>query len=194
MFTGRSIAGTSNTLHIPWPMNDLADREKLSNIEHLEQFIQAGLKLIKVGSYTEAMRHFYKQELAKLFGYTIEPIVLSVSRIPSEEELPRLCDALATLATRVEEKSVLTIPQLVLVGITSLEEAERFNAALPQRLHQNQTLLAAEEWIHLLQHAKGGDQADSEIGVAKYLRDHQVPLTDEFLARYGRKETLEQDK
>lgn len=146
---------------------------------HVEQ----GLEMIKKGNYEQAMTHFGNQSMMKNAGLTNRAArTLFLSRDVGYDEV-------STISDIIGGESMFYYPQggyQPSLKVSSYLNMGNYN--IPEELVHNVALIGAEEWTHALQYY-GGSLAgfgDPELDVAAYFYNEGVPLTQDWLSRYGR--------
>ncbi len=183
---------------------DTQPKEALQ-IETLESHIGKGLDAIKSGDYKIAISLFSDSEAARQAGLSYEdkPSLALVKRTPqNEEDVNKIIDVVGSQSWFNEptaEKptaSIKTSTVFVLEpGMYGVTEPVILTPEVEKTIYHNVALLNAEEWIHALRSKQGTELEDTELdeaGVALYLLQKGVPLTDRFLDQYNRKKHLAQ--
>lgn len=162
-----------------------------------EKFVRAGFLLVKAGKYFEAMQHYRNPEAARRVGFVLEDesgyvIVKKPIVEPSDQEY-----YLGLTRQRVKF-SFFAAPQITLCSfvLSGQVKPEEISSDLCHEI----SLLFAEEWLHGMQYLRGdrslidngafNEPDDPEHDVARYMQLHGVPLTEKFIARYGRTNVL----
>lgn len=155
-------------------------------------YIDQGGLLIKDGKYAEAMNHFKNaKELAKVgrrFALPREKITMEP---PKPENFRSLVNFVAANSWSKANGSV-ELSNILYVK-RSPEDSNIQVLPLPRELQHDIALIYLEEWLHCLQDIQGTrftGQWDHEIDVAVYMKKHDIPMTEAFLDKYGRKEAL----
>lgn len=185
--------------------------------DQLEGFIQQGLKLIKSGQHSAAIRYFGDSEEVERLGihYARDAITILIDQlpIPTANEQAEMITSVARRCHFYPPRSKEGFPSIklsdVVIDINPEDPEgpfslagenlpERLASQIPVSLFQNTALNYAEEWLHALQFFRGSQPIagykNIEIDVAAYLQNQGVPLTDEFLARYQRRQVLFEGK
>lgn len=164
--------------------------------EALEAHIQKGIKLYKEGKYQEVDQQLRNMELAKRLGFAFEKFGrTAIIHHPVKDELMtrRIIELLASNSFFFPAHGSARARLQVTSVAFSPRSAKDSKPEYVQRIYQNLALLGLEEWIHGLQHVKGGPVAghqDSEVDVALYLKDRGVELTPIFLGQHERRKAL----
>ncbi len=124
-------------------------------------------------------------KLQKKFDTSIVPArTLRLDKRPlSDSEMEFYAGALALFSKFDKRESTINM-----AGIWADPGVE-----IPERLSHNVALVHAEEWLHGLQHLVRKPLTgvkDLEADIAYYMMSLGVPLTDDFLGRHGRRESL----
>ena len=161
----------------------------------LEEFINQALELIKQGRYKEAIEYMRNLQLASQLGFVFDlaPTVVFLNRSPRPEELASLAYNVARHC-HFQENKPTGKPLLTLSTVSQLpSHVLKEPVIIPDEIYHNISLAHAEEWLHGLQYLRNGPLTgveSDEIDVAIYLQQKEVPMTREFLDRYGRREAL----
>lgn len=182
------------------PEVNIFPKEQLENLspeDRLREFIDTGLELVRQGRYLEGRRFFFNRKMAESVGLYWGPKAVSFNRVPSEDEVKQAVDIMASYSH--SNSGTINIADFAFPGATTSDRYEDTINQLPPSMLHNLSLIAAEEWIHGLQYLQHGQDPNKvnllqeEIEVAVYLKDRKVPMTDEFLDRYGRRQVLKSD-
>ncbi len=150
----------------------------------LEAYIETGIDFIRQGDYRRSINHFINEETRDISSaYIVDSDV-------SDEEAAKIADILAGKS----------YPYPLRIG--NIDTSLNPKAKIPEQLYHNIALVGAEEWLHRLFDLKGKDTLPGrdidpnsthveEQLLAGYFYDHNVPMTDEFLNRYGRRTWLD---
>ncbi len=169
-------------------------------VTKLAAHIKQGLDLIKAGDYRGAMAHFEDQKTLRACSFRYS----SGNYIPLQElSHKEVVSTLTTIAMRSWFRSDGTVsPSFgTLPRNFDREKALPEERKLADNFLREVALIYAEEWIHALQHAKGGNVSKKGIflvggdahehDVAEFMRQNGVPMSELFLGRYRRDQALE---
>ncbi|MBI2074830.1 MAG: hypothetical protein HYT83_03285 [Candidatus Levybacteria bacterium] len=186
------------------------DRQKFREIQRkekarqLEEFIQVGMNLIKAGEHERSIRFFQNPSTAQRLGFNLDVHLLYeapelIERVTKVITLPAGIDAVINDCAN----NSWFYPKDKNTSMSTIKLAFPLIAdPFPSELAHNIALLHAEEWLHALQLLKGEKPLDNniialgldpnsrkvnfrEVDVALYLHKNGIPLTPQFLGRYG---------
>lgn len=160
-----------------------------------ESFVLRGLESIKSGDYQAAIDHFRNKDKARELGLTYrseDAKAIQIMRPVQEGDIRYLQDELAK-ASKVDLTSGTIKPSSFFPVI--FENGKEVVFEVPTELRHEEALLQAEEWLHGVQYLNEGKTltgaADVETDIAIYLHNNDVPMTEAFLDRYGRREAIQ---
>lgn len=175
--------------------------EKREKARRLEEFIQVGLTFLKAGEHERAIRFFTSPDMASRMGFAFneDPRVWILQNTPSREDVERIVSFCADESS-FDPMSSLIRKETPLLTLSAAQRASP-DIAIPTELSHNIALLHAEEWLHGLQFLRGENNPLDEgianlsldpnkvnireVDVALFLHKNGVPLTSQFLGRYG---------
>lgn len=181
--------------------------------EELERFVLGGLELIKSSQYSLAISYFDNSKETEKLGVRntqdATHVFIDIKNLPilTPDKTREIIDELARHfhfypPENKEDLPAIKLSNIIIVnpddskGVFLLGEElpEGLASQIPTVLYHNIALLYCEEWLHILQFLRGNQPIagykNNEIDVAAYLQNQGVPLTDEFLARYQRRQVL----
>ena len=205
-----STPDSKPSAHNRSPKASSADNTSLATLQldgkpHIRAFrdhISEGLKLIREEKYEEAIDHFSDKKALKKIGYYLgRGECIFRFKIPTcPEALKQLVDHYATKSMCKSDQKTLNMARIAfaphndMYGILKPENSAE-EAALQQIRHE-EALVHAEENLHALQDVLGhnityfdtANEEHYEIDIATTLAAENVPMTPNFLQRYGREE------
>ena len=166
-------------------MHHNPDQERLTS--DLTGYIDEGISLLLASKGLEASKHFeYSQD--RVDGVSVRGgMTFPVTCILNERELVYAASTVA----RYSGSNGLTAE---IAGCHTgdfsydLTDESRYDPSLTARFYQEAGTVAAEEWLHILQHVTDvplAGQEDVEVDVAAYLHSRGVYLSADYLTRYA---------
>jgi hypothetical protein len=152
--------------------------------------IATGVDLLKTNQGQAAYRHFAYPQLTEGAPNVVGGAARSflVDQLITEEDVVRAASTMAGNSSTANGHA--TIGDWM-IGREMLrdfgEDTARFRPQLVDLFHYEVGIVAAEEWVHVLQAEVGGsvtEQHDSEADVAAFLDTHGIDLSLDFVTRY----------
>lgn len=171
-------------------MNKLENSEEREGLDFLRSYVGAGVDLICRDKGKMAYHHFARYHEANNTYPEIRPgMIARIGQLQTDDDL-------VIAATRVALSSRMTGILSAEIGgwyvelgtKLELEDLpERFEPELVKKFYHEVALIAAEEWLHLLQARTGHfltDKVDSETDIAAYFQLQGIELSLDFITRY----------
>ena len=158
-------------------------QENTSSSEGLRRFIDTGVELMKQSQFEQAIRYFRDGDQAQKLGLTMDPHFIPVYEKDSftKADVTALCELASTSSVYDSTNKTLKVYDIHLPK----------NLKKPPELSHNSALTHLEIWLNALQGISGKPLTglhNVHLDVAKYMLDHKIPLTNEFLNRHKRQE------
>lgn len=164
--------------------------------------INQGLQLIREKQYEAAIEHFTDEQALRKIGYYLgRGQCIFHTEIPTNpEDLKKLVDHYATKSMCKSDQKTLNMARIAFVPSDNmygiLEPKNSAEEGALQQIRQEEALVHAEENLHALQDVLGhnityfdtASEDHYEIDIATTLAAENVPMTRNFLQRYGRQE------
>jgi hypothetical protein len=174
--------------------------EGKQNIIAFRDHIGQGLELIREEKYEDAIKHFSDAQALKKIGYLLgRGQCIFSSKIPtSPEAIRELVDQYATKSMCKSNQKTLSMAKIAFVPSSHvygvLEPQDSIEKDAIKQIRHEEALVHAEENMHALQDVLGhnityfepGNEDDYEIDIAATMAEENVPMTENFLKRYGR--------
>ncbi len=163
----------------------LLDKPALVLLGH----ISAGIEMLRADEGFEAYKHFNctpnLTDLPKVEVYGGRSFLLR--RLLSEEDVVVAASTVA-LNSRAHDYGGIEMGGWYLENwAEDFDDSGKFSPPLVNQFNQEAGIVAAEEWIHMLQYVVGrplAGQEDYEVDAAAFLRNQGIDLSDDFLTRY----------
>lgn len=165
-------------------------------IARFTSYIDQGGVLIKEGKFSDAMEHFQNADELAVIGKHLDPSPRTIfTQVqPKPERYASLADQVASYSWSKEGGMV----EISTIHYFAIEPEGTHMKQLPPELAHEIALIHMEEWLHclqdILQASLTGQKSHGldahEIDIAVYMKKHDIPMTEAFLRRYGRKEAL----
>jgi hypothetical protein len=170
------------------------------NIIAFRDHISQGLELIREEKYEDAIKHFSDAQALKKIGYLLGrgQCIFNPEIPTSPEAIKELVDQYATKSMCKSDQKTLSMAKIAFVASNHfyrvLEPQDSIEKDAIKQIRHEEALVHAEENMHALQDVIGhnityfepGNEDDYEIDIAATMAEENVPMTENFLKRYGR--------
>lgn len=167
----------------------IIDKENLAIFKnHIDQ----GILLIKAEKFEEAIDHFLNNEIPPKVGIELSDQTKDIYIDQDFQSEPQMEDIISLQAYYshfcLGKNNFPTEIKISRVWTAGPEVTGKPRPKIPQRVWHNNALVAVEEWLHALQYLKGSltGEENTELDVAIYMKNMNIPLTKEFMSRQGR--------
>jgi hypothetical protein len=170
------------------------------NIVSFRDYISQGLALIREEKYEDAIEHFNDAQALKKIGYLLGrgQCIFSTKIPTSPKAIRELVDQYATKSICKSDQKTLSMARIAFVHSNqmyrALEPQDATEEDAIKQIRHEEALVQAEENMHALQDVLGhnityvepGNEDDYEIDIAATMAEENIPMTENFLKRYGR--------
>lgn len=164
----------------------------------LEDFILKGVGMIKDGDFDGAGKYFENSEQTDLIrertGIDFEPgLSLFLRGVPqTETEVKEIIQTLREKLDFQYESASVRVPSVVW---PEAMPSDPRTLKIKDYIDHFVSLGALEEWLHGLQYLRGHltKFQDSEMDIAAWMIERDVPFTDEFFPAYSERERVIED-